>query len=52
MREDGDEVVREGRNLLPDKYRRPKTSGFEFTVRAGDNEVPVLDLQQEVKPEE
>lgn len=43
--DDGDdELVRKGRNLLPQKYQNPKTSGLQFTVGDGDNVVPRINL--------
>ena len=44
LRQDGDEMIRDGRNLLPAKYASSKTSGFEYTVNEGVNEVPPLEL--------
>src|SRR5262245_19259539 len=42
LTEDGDEMIRDGKNLLLDRYRDPKTSGFRCTIVAGDNELPTL----------
>lgn len=42
---DGDEQVRNGRSLLPDRYRDPKTSGLSFAVQSGKNEIPPLHVQ-------
>jgi hypothetical protein len=36
-RRDGDEEVRNGRNLLPSKYSEPGTSGLTATVKPQDN---------------
>lgn len=41
----GEELVRDGRNLLPERYIRPETSGLQYEVVAGDNEVPPLALR-------
>jgi hypothetical protein len=45
LRPDGDELVRDGRNLLPNQYRDPATSGFQFEVFEEENEIPTLELQ-------
>ena len=45
LKADGDEMVRDGPNLLPDRYRDPKKSGLQFTVVEGENEVAPLELQ-------
>lgn len=45
LRADGDEMVRDGPNLLPDRYGDPKRSGLQFTVVEGENEVAPLELQ-------
>lgn len=47
LKQDGDELVRDGRNLLPDRYRDPKTSGFRCVVAEGENEVPTLELKSQ-----
>jgi hypothetical protein len=44
LRRDGDEVLRNGRNLLPGKYERPGTSGLLVTVAEGPNELRPFDL--------
>lgn len=36
-RKDGDDEVRNGRNLLPPRYADPKTSGLTATVKPGEN---------------
>lgn len=45
VRTDGDEPIRDGRQLLPEKYRNPQTSGWQFEVRPTPNEVPPLQLR-------
>ena len=45
LRPDGDEMIRDGRNLLPGHYRDPARSGFKFMVKNEPNEVPVINLQ-------
>lgn len=41
----GEEMVRDGANLLPPRYASPTESGLRFTVTAGTNEVPTIELQ-------
>jgi hypothetical protein len=41
----GEELVRDGRNLLPLRYGRPDQSGLKCQVFAGDNELPVIELK-------
>ena len=43
--QDGDQMVRDGRNLLPERYRIPSESGLKFTVENEANEVPVIELK-------
>ncbi len=43
-RRDGDEDVRNGRNLLPKKYADPETSGLWASVKPGDNALPPFAL--------
>lgn len=43
-RQVGEEMVRDGRNLLPARYATPETSGLQYEVVAGDNDVPPLAL--------
>jgi hypothetical protein len=43
-RQVGEEIVRDGRNLLPARYARPESSGLQFEVVAGDNDIPPLAL--------
>lgn len=38
----GEELTRDGPNLLPAKYARPETTPFRFTVTSGKNEAPPL----------
>jgi hypothetical protein len=45
LKADGDEMVRDGPNLLPDRYRDPKTSGLQFSVVEGVNEMAPLELE-------
>ncbi|MBS0262964.1 MAG: hypothetical protein JSS02_13550 [Planctomycetes bacterium] len=47
LKPDGDEMVRDGQNLLPDRYRDPKTSGFRCTVVPGENELSPLDVKSQ-----
>jgi len=41
---DGERSVRDGHNLLPDRYGNPAESGLKYTVVAGENEIPPLAL--------
>lgn len=41
----GEELVRDGKNLLPTRYSRPGTAGFRYRVVEGSNQVPTLHLQ-------
>jgi hypothetical protein len=45
LKADGDEMVRDGPNLLPDRYRDPQTSGLQFSVVKGMNEMAPLELE-------
>lgn len=45
LKQDGDVMIRDGRNLLPERYRDPAKSGLRFVVEAEPNEVPVIDLE-------
>jgi hypothetical protein len=38
----GEEVVRNGPNLLPAKYAKPDSSGIKYTVVDGDNQIPPI----------
>jgi hypothetical protein len=40
----GEELVREGADLLPQRYKNPAESGLSYRVIAGDNVVPPLQL--------
>ena len=41
----GEEVVRNGPNLLPPKFAHPKTSMLRFAVNEGTNKIPTIDLE-------
>ena len=41
----GEEPTRTGPNTLPPKYAKPATSGFKYTVVAGENQIPPIDLK-------
>lgn len=43
-RQVGEELVRDGRNLLPARYAGPETSGLRYEVIVGENAVPPLAL--------
>jgi hypothetical protein len=38
----GEELVRDGRNLLPAKYQSPQTSDLKCEVKSGTNELPPI----------
>jgi hypothetical protein len=40
----GEEITRDGPNLLPDKYARSETTPFQFTVTSGENTVSPLNI--------
>jgi hypothetical protein len=43
--QEGDEPMRNGRNLLPERYANPSTSGIVCAVHAGTNELPPWQLE-------
>lgn len=45
-REVGEELVRDGAQLLPERYRQPDQSGLRATVAAGENELPPFQLKK------
>lgn len=45
-RQIGDELTRDGPNVLPPRYAKPETSDLKYTVVAGENTVPPLLLQR------
>ncbi len=45
QRNTGEEVVRDGRSLLPPRYGSPEKSDLKFTVVDADNTVPTLELK-------
>ena len=42
--QEGDEMLRGGANLLPDRYSRPATSGLQCRVETGPNELQPFQL--------
>lgn len=44
LRQVGEETVRDGRNLLPARFGKPQESGLRYTVVAGENTVPTLEI--------
>jgi hypothetical protein len=42
VRQVGEEVVRDGPNLLPPEYANPSLTPQRFTVTASQNEVPLI----------
>ena len=40
----GEEVIRDGRNLLPDVYSRPESSKLRYRVHPGGNTAPAIIL--------
>ncbi len=40
----GEEQVRNGRSLLPERYRVAEKSGLRFRVEKGENQVPRIDV--------
>ena len=49
LQPDGDEMVRNGRNLLPARYASPDTSGLTATIKSGVNELPPIELTSDEK---
>jgi hypothetical protein len=47
LKRDGDEVLRNGRNLLPARYENPETSGLSATVHEGPNKLPAFEVRGE-----
>lgn len=45
LKADGDVMVRDGPNLLPELYRDPQTSPLKFTVESGQNDLPIIDVK-------
>lgn len=41
----GEETVRSGPNLLPAKYAKADDSGLKYSVAAGENQIPLIDLK-------
>lgn len=42
LRRSGEEMTRDGKNLLPSRYATPKTTPLRVTVVEGPNEVPAI----------
>jgi len=40
----GEEVIRDGQNLLPARYANPATSPLSASVTEGDNKLPPIDI--------
>ncbi|MBL9165427.1 MAG: hypothetical protein JNL18_22055 [Planctomycetaceae bacterium] len=40
----GEEMVREGPNVLPKRFSEPTTSGLTATIIAGDNVLPTIEI--------
>lgn len=45
-RQVGEEIVRDGPNVLPPRYASPDTSPLSYEVTAGDNEIPLLRIER------
>jgi hypothetical protein len=45
-RTSGEELVRDGPNLLPPRYARPDSTPFQFKVGSGQNVAPPLIIEQ------
>lgn len=41
----GEETVRSGPNLLPAQYAKPERSNLKYSVVAGDNQIPAIELK-------
>jgi hypothetical protein len=41
----GDELTRDGPNVLPPRYSRPETTDLSYTVIEGENQMPPLQLR-------
>jgi hypothetical protein len=44
LRQVGEELVRDGKNLLPPQFASPEQSGLRHTVVQGENAVPPLEI--------
>lgn len=44
LRRVGEEMIRDGRNLIPDRYAKPQASQFRCEITEGTNELPPLSL--------
>jgi hypothetical protein len=42
----GEEVMRNGPNLLPARYSKPETSGLKTTVVDGDNAIQPIEISE------
>lgn len=42
----GEELVRDGPNLLPPQYAKAETTPLQFTVEAKKNQVPVIQISR------
>jgi hypothetical protein len=40
----GEEVVRNGPNMLSAQFAKPETSGLKFTVAEGENAIPPIEI--------
>jgi len=45
-RQVGEELVRDGAQLLPERYRQPEQSGLQAMVVLGENVLPPFDLKK------
>lgn len=41
----GEEAVRSGPNLLPAQYSKPESSNLKYSVVAGDNQIPTIEVK-------